>query len=838
MNALKIAARDLSRVFKNKYVMVSVIAITIVPLLYSLLYLAAFWDPYSRLSTVPIAVVNEDKGTENDGQVNYGEKMVKELKKNDDLGWKFVTYEKAKEGVYNKSVNEKNSYYGMFVIPKNFSEKVVSAKNGKPQHPTITFVENQKKNFIQTQIDGKLMVELQKKVAKTITKEYTKVAFDSLYDVKDGMKAAANGSKKLKNGINSAQDGDDKLNSGLINADDGAKNLGNGIDKLNNGSRTAASGAWQLNSGIKQFMDLALTPASKGISSLNGGLNNQLLPAMKKIKDGSASLADGLYKAGGGADKLLKGSDSLSEAVMKENGLSDGALTLTKSGNKLTKAATKLSQGAKKIAIGIPALSGGASEVSDGVNEYITSVQQSQKTLSDAVNSYFMPYLQSHKLVFADDNIQKFIQVLKTVNENASSKETIQKVNELRDGAASEAKYIKTLETGTKDFTAGVEQYAKGASEYAAGATKFANGAGQYASGASNYASGAVKLAAGLKPAIKGAVALKDGSNKLYIGMNGDFKNGLLKLDNSMPKVKSSANKIYSASGKLAKGIDTISSGTDKLNSGSKLLITGLDKLKDGSSDLSNGLNDLSDGSSKLNNKLEKGYNKIDGKLINSSSVMSKFISDPLHMKKVALNPIPNYGKGFAPYFIALSLWVGAIMMFFVIKDDVDDDLKGSAVSIVFGKYITFTLLGILQALVVSTVVLSLGLHPYSLGMYYLTNIYMAMVFVAIVQTLIFLLGDGGRIIALALLILQLTSCAGTFALEVVPKFFKVLNPLMPFTYTVAASREVIAGINWPTLFQNYLVLAVFMVVFLVFQVMFKIPAERLIKKVERERAA
>jgi putative membrane protein len=68
VNFVKIAWRDISSIFKNRFIRVSVTAIIIVPLLYSLLYLAAFWDPYSKLQKVPVAVVNLDKGSTKDNE--------------------------------------------------------------------------------------------------------------------------------------------------------------------------------------------------------------------------------------------------------------------------------------------------------------------------------------------------------------------------------------------------------------------------------------------------------------------------------------------------------------------------------------------------------------------------------------------------------------------------------------------------------------------------------------------------------------------------------------------------------------------------------------------------
>ena len=43
---------------------VILVAVIIIPIMYSFFYLKAFWDPYSNLTGIPVALVNEDKGNE------------------------------------------------------------------------------------------------------------------------------------------------------------------------------------------------------------------------------------------------------------------------------------------------------------------------------------------------------------------------------------------------------------------------------------------------------------------------------------------------------------------------------------------------------------------------------------------------------------------------------------------------------------------------------------------------------------------------------------------------------------------------------------------------------
>ena len=99
MNFIKVSKRDLSNIFKNRFIRVSVIAIIVVPLLYSLLYLAAFWDPYKRLDKLPVAVVNLDKGGTKDGaSVNMGKILADKLSKSHQLGWSIASKADGEDG--------------------------------------------------------------------------------------------------------------------------------------------------------------------------------------------------------------------------------------------------------------------------------------------------------------------------------------------------------------------------------------------------------------------------------------------------------------------------------------------------------------------------------------------------------------------------------------------------------------------------------------------------------------------------------------------------------------------------------------------------------------------
>lgn len=812
MSFLKIAKQDISSTFKNRFIRISVIAIIIVPLLYSLLYLAAFWDPYSKLSELPVAVVNMDKGAIKDGEnFNAGKDVEDKLKENSVIGWKFVSYEEAKNGVEGKD------YYAAFVIPENFSEEVMSAKDGAPKEPKILYTANEKRNFLAAQINGKVLVELKGEISRNITKQYTEVVFDKMYELKDGMEKAADGSKELADGLNTLNSKVPELSDGVEKLYDGSGKLKDGLGELNSKIPTLAGGVNQLKEGsgtlstsLDKYRSEAINPVAGGIKDLNNGFKSSVLPGASKLEEGSNNLANGL-----------------GQAVQASKPLGEGAESLSQNAANLQEGAGKLKAGEKTLKAGIGSLKEGSNQVAKGVDALIDGSMKTQGKLQNSVESNLKKYLAANPEAMKDPNMQKFLKDLEDIKQESNGS----------------AQNIASLKKGAHDLEKGVSSFGNGIDGFIKGSTGFSEGATLYSEGAKKFSQGAGNLTSGLNVLHKGAKDLNLGVKGLNSGLKDTFAQGLEKIDGNMPKVVDSTNKLYDGSKKLDGGLSELSGnvpalgeGVAKLYDGSNALSNGLGELNDKIPELSDGVTKLYDGSKELSDKLGEGSEKLKDNLKNDSETMGKFVSEPVKMDETKFDAVPDYGTGFAPYFIPLSLWIGALMMFFIITDKVEGVEDAKPGSIVLGKFLSYGYIGVMQAVLTSVVVLFLGLKPANLPLYILFNVFLSFVFIAIIQCFIYLLGEAGRLLSIVLLVLQLTACAGTFPLEVVPEFFKVLNPFMPFTYAVSGLRELISGVDYSVLTKDFIVLAVTMVVFISISIMMKGHADKLQERVRNKK--
>ena len=164
-NIFKIYKNDLKDIFTNKALLVIVIGLCILPSLYGWFNIKASWDPYGNTGNIAVAVVNEDAGAEiMNKKINIGDELVKKLKTNKKLGWKFVDSKNALDGV------NSGKYYAYIEIPSNFSKNLTSLVSKDIKKGTIIYTVNEKLNAVAPKITDKGATTVQNEVNQTVIK--------------------------------------------------------------------------------------------------------------------------------------------------------------------------------------------------------------------------------------------------------------------------------------------------------------------------------------------------------------------------------------------------------------------------------------------------------------------------------------------------------------------------------------------------------------------------------------------------------------------------------------------------------------------------------------------
>ncbi|AKZ55241.1 YhgE/Pip domain-containing protein [Streptomyces ambofaciens ATCC 23877] len=264
-------------------------------------------------------------------------------------------------------------------------------------------------------------------------------------------------------------------------------------------------------------------------------------------------------------------------------------------------------------------------------------------------------------------------------------------------------------------------------------------------------------------------------------------------LDDAVKKV----NDLNTGAGKVADGAERIHKGIGTAKTGAKDLDEGVGKLRVGADDLNGGIFKLVDGSGKLAGGLHDGAEKIPDYDERERDRRTAVMADPVRLASESLHQAPNYGTGFAPYFIPLSLWVGAMVAYMLIPPMNRRALAAgaSARRIALAGWLPVVAIGILQTTALMAVLhWAVGLQMVraagTVGFLFLVTA----CFAAIVQWLNARFGAAGRILVLALLMLQLTSAGGTYPVQTSPAFFNAIHPFLPMSHVVEALRRLITG--------------------------------------------
>lgn len=251
--------------------------------------------------------------------------------------------------------------------------------------------------------------------------------------------------------------------------------------------------------------------------------------------------------------------------------------------------------------------------------------------------------------------------------------------------------------------------------------------------------------------------------------------------------------------------------GADELAKGTAPLIAGINELANGSGQITNGLGEVNSGSNELATKLGEGAEKT-GEVTGTEQTYNMF-ADPVKVKTEKISEVPNYGTGFTPYFLSLGLFVGALLLSIVypLRDTVG--VPKSGFSWFISKFGVLLAVGIIQALIADVVLLfGLGVEVQSVPYFILFSILTSLVFITLVQCLVTAFGDVGRFIAILTLILQLTTSAGTFPLELIPKALQYFNAWLPMTYSVSGFKAIISSGDFSFMWQNAGILMIFIV--------------------------
>lgn len=848
---LRFAGLEMKDIVSGKAMKLILAAIAIIPCLYGALYLAAFLDPYHSLGDVPVAVVNLDKGAEIDGdERNVGEEACDDLAgRTDGMQWHFVSADEAEDGM------KSGEYYMTCTFPEDFSEMIASADTSTPEHAQMVVEYNQSSNIIASQIGSEMWAKIKDAINASVSEQYWKVALEKTDDAGDSLDQAAQGSQQLADGLGAVTQGADALTAGLSGMATGVTALQGGLDALATGgerlgagvtalsanSSALRTGAHALADGMSMFDSIPADLPQKiqamvdgvgalesGFGEVVGGIGNSETPGAS-LAYGSKQVTDGLLGL-----KASLGGIQESSVVPLKRGL--GALSQDLSSLKSQVNSVQVPAGSDELSASLTNASQSATGVAGTIEGAQTNISSASQSIANA-ESEVRALVESG--VLTQEQAQVVLDQLA-----AAQAQTGSAAGSLQDASASSANLASSLSGLSQNVpdTAALVQSMNSLSaglDSAIGAIGTSSDGGQtlygYANAISNGIAGAQAaigdtstpntLAFASNGVTTGLDALGEGVSSLQEGLSG-MTQSASGLTESLPGMMAGMRQLSTGADALATGVDAYTGGVDMISqrvpafvqgtraaaSGMPALVQGASALAAGSGQLGAGLGAVAEGNQSLADSLAEGASEMkmsQTEINEKSSVMS----DPVEIKDEYFTTVKNYGSGLAPYFIALGLWVGCLVASFAIRPLNTRLIAAGAnpLTVAFSGFVPFAVFATIQAVLLMAVLqFGLGLQIDAVAAYYAFGILSAVVFAAIIQMLMAAFGFSGRFAAIILLMLQLTSSAGTFPIETAPLFFQVIHPLMPMTYVVEGMRQVMTGVGLGVTVQSAAALLAF----------------------------
>lgn len=706
---------DMKNIRKNWVAAVLIGGLILLPSLYAWFNIAASWNPYGQTNQIPVGVVNEDTGAMiRDQEIDVGNTLVKSLKNNDDMDWKFVDRDVAMDKV------EYGDYFAIIVIPEDFSKKLATVISDNPEKATVEYYVNEKINAIAPKITDKGASVIVGQISSNFVSTVNGVIFDMF--------------NKL--GLEIESDLPD----------------------------------------IKQFEEY-IFKVEKDLPEIDKLLNQSLTDA--------TSAEDIINKAQGMIPKAEQTTNDGLEIINHTTAF------LTKAENRLNEISPKIKTDLKKV-----------QDVASSANAFITKIHSADIDFSKGDQ-------------LSDQVLGKMNNGIKTIGTIENALTQLKKQNNVDDEPRNKEPQPEGQQSD-EQINQALEQLAtlkNGLQEVKTNITEIDTFIGEKEQLVKNRMDELQRLTANVNTKIDAFVKEYNESIEPTV----------------LQEVAKAKHTLANAKEMLTGIQATIPEIKQMLGRTEGNLGEGQDKLEYISSQfpyVSAKVNQLADRIRKIQG--ETDISKIIELLQNNPDAERSFFAEPVQLNQTKLFPIPNYGSGMSPFYTVLAIWVGALLLISLLATDVRNSEMFSIKQVYYGRFLTFMCIGFLQ-----TVIVTLG-DIYLIDAYVkqpfwfvLFGLLASVVFMAIVYTLVSVFGDVGKALAIIFLVLQIAGSGGTYPVVLLPEFFQIINPFLPFTYAIDLMREAVGGIVWERAIHDITFLLLFGIVALVFGTFLKEPINK-----------
>lgn len=551
---------------------------------------------------------------------------------------------------------------------------------------------------------------------------------------------------------------------------------------------------WDYNYVAGQIGANAVKEMKTNLSAkLTESYTRSMLEQVQQIASGLNEAGNGASQLGSGAGQLKSGVDTLKANLAK---LADGSLQMESGVKPLTEGASKLHTGTASLSSGASTLADGLKQLSAGEKQLETGAASTKQGADQLADGLAASSQGSHSLVAG----------LESSSAGAA---------QLASGLQASAEASTQLAGGAQQLAAGLEQLAAANPELAqstqvqqllAASRQLAQGSEKLSAGQQQLLEGSQSLASGQQKLLEGGQQLNAGDQKLLQGAQ-KLAAGQSKLTGGLQQFGAKLNEAAAGGAQLASGAVSLNDGAAQLASGLTALNGGAASLADGSQQLASGAGQLQSGTVKLSS----GLDELAGKLteagsqagdVKSDDAMVNMFAQPVKITENTDRKVTLYGQGIAPYFLSMALFVGGLVLTVVVPTRTTSVPGASRFGSFLSRTLTFVLMSLAQSLIAGLILLyGVGIEVKSVPLFLTFVFITSLTFLMIIQSIVTWLDQPGRFVVIILMILQITSSAGTFPREMLPGWMQSLNPFLPMTHSIKGMKAVISigdyGMMW-----------------------------------------
>ena len=753
--------QEWKNILKNHWIQIVLVALILIPSIYTVVFLGSMWDPYGNSGDLPVAVVNKDKAVEyNDKKLDVGDQLVKKLKDNDSLDFHFVNSKEANKGLKN------GDYYMVITIPSNFSKNATTLLDKNPKKMVLNYTTNPGTNYVASKMDDSAIAKIKAEVSASVTKTYAETIFTSIGTMSDGFAEASDGTQQLSDGMTQLEDGNKTISDNLkvlasssLTFKDGTNTLTKGLKDYTNGVVTVNNGIYQLKTGVGDY--------TAGVSQALAGAN--------QLVENNTALNAGVKALGEGAEKLVAGNQQVVDGVKKlQENLETSKKTMAASQDSLI----QLSDGKTSLdnyATLIKTLNASGDAQKQGIaSKLLTSGMSRAEIDAYGLTNYFP--VDKYK-----DGVASYMDSVATYTTGAStaintlSSSTKSSLNDL-DAALNGG----TLTDGTKvptGLVSGTQTVQAGLNEVNAKV----NG-GKYVTVDND---GNIK-----QVTVDSKDALVAGVQAYTAGVD-SLQKGLTQIAGNNTTLTSGVDQLATGTSTLVSNNATLMNGAGQISDGAGQISDGASKLAAGSDTLGDGIKSAADGVTTLNDALKSGAEESK---IDSTDKTTDMVATPVETSHKEISKVENNGHAMAPYMMSVGLYVTCLA--FALMYPIRHGIKKAENA---WKYwaskatVMYTVSTLAAIVMVTALRLINGFEPVNLGLTYLLAILVSAAFMSLVMLLSLTTGFIGDFLLLVFMIVNLGGSAGTYPLDTGPAIYKAIHKFVPYTYSVDGFRKTIS---------------------------------------------